>query len=179
MASEQSYSGRLLRVKTKRKQRETMNNKISAGLLMYRQVGKVLEIFLAHPGGPYFFHKDDGYWGIPKGLVEYQEDLLTAARREFLEETGITAVGKFITLGQVVLRTGKTVHAWAFYNTWDETRPIISNYFELEWPPRSGKIQRFPEIDRAQFFPAAIARQKINRIQCQFIDRLEQYLSSQ
>lgn len=156
-----------------------MNNKVSAGLLMFREKDSHLEVFLAHPGGPYFTRKDDGFWGIPKGMIEHQEDLLTAAMREFQEETGIKAQGEFIPLGHVVLRIGKTVHCWAFRGDWDESLPIVSNLFALEWPPRSGQIRQFPEIDRARFFSVAAARQKINRTQSQFIDRLEQYLRNQ
>lgn len=154
-----------------------MNNKISAGLLMYRFKGKQLEVFLAHPGGPYFQYKDDGSWTIPKGELEQNESLLTAAQREFTEETGITAVGPLLSLGSIIQRSGKTVHAWAFCHDWDDAQPIKSNLFELEWPPRSGQKKLFPEIDRAQFFSVMQAKIKINSAQIPFITTLEQLLA--
>jgi predicted NUDIX family NTP pyrophosphohydrolase len=149
-----------------------MINKISAGLLMYRIKNSELELLLAHPGGPYWESKDAGYWGIPKGEVETNEALFEAAQREFFEETGIKPQGNFIDLGTVTLSSGKTVYAWAFENEWDNSSPIISNLFDLEWPPNSGIIASFPEIDQATFFPLPIARQKINAAQAKFIDRL-------
>ncbi|MBP2653979.1 MAG: hypothetical protein H6Q73_1548 [Firmicutes bacterium] len=149
-----------------------MINKISAGLLMYRTKNSQLEIFLAHPGGPYWENKDAGSWGIPKGEVEGHEAFFAAAKREFFEETGIQPQGTFLELGTVTLTTGKTVYAWAFENDWDNPRPITSNLFELEWPPNSGTKEFFPEIDQAVFFPEPIARQKISPAQAEFIDRL-------
>lgn len=152
-----------------------MAKKISAGLLMYRRLDE-LEVFLAHPGGPYFTKKDQGYWGIPKGEIEQQEQYLDAAVREFYEETGIRPAGEFIPLGSVTLSSGKVVYAWAFQGDWDTSLPLQSNQFCIEWPPNSGKQQWFPEIDRAAFFRVEAALQKINPAQAYFIERLEQYL---
>ncbi|MDR7868442.1 MAG: NUDIX domain-containing protein [Sporomusaceae bacterium] len=153
-------------------------NKISAGLMMFRRKNGELEIFLAHPGGPYLKHKDLGYWGIPKGEIEAGEDLLTAAVREFAEETGMTAAGEFLPLGSVVQASGKTVHAWAFAGEWEDGRIPASNLFPLEWPPKSGREQWFPEIDQAAFFPVPAAKRKINRAQGEFIVRLEMLLGA-
>lgn len=149
-----------------------MVKKTSAGLLMYRLKNGELEVFLAHPGGPYLKDKDAGYWGIPKGEVEESEEYLEAAKREFFEETGTRPKGEFFSLGSVVLASGKTVFAWAFAGDRDEAQPVKSNLFSLEWPPHSGKIQWFPEIDQARFFSLPEARQKMNFAQAEFIDRL-------
>ncbi len=145
---------------------------ISAGLLMYRVRNGRLEVFLAHPGGPFFKNKDRGYWSIPKGEIDSEEGALDAAIREFTEETGIIPAGDFIPLGSVVQKSGKIVHAWAFAGDWDERTPIVSNTFEMEWPPHSGKTQQFPEIDRAGFFPVAEAMDIINEAQREFLRRL-------
>lgn len=152
-----------------------MAKKISAGLLMYRRQ-RELEVFLAHPGGPFFAKKDDGFWGIPKGEIEHNEPYLDAAVREFFEETGIRPAGEYISLGSVTLSTGKIVHAWAFEGDWDSSMPLQSNKFCVEWPPNSGKEQWFPEIDNAAFFTVDAAMKKINRAQAAFISRLEHYL---
>jgi len=152
--------------------------KISAGLLMYRYRSNQLEVFLAHPGGPYLKNKDAGYWGLPKGAVEPDETLLEAATREFHEETGILPHGTYIPLGSVMLISGKVVYAWAFEGDWDECVPLKSNLFSLEWPPHSGKEEWFPEIDKAAFFRVAVAHQKINPAQGEFINRLENYLAA-
>lgn len=150
--------------------------KESAGLLMYRSHGG-LEVFLVHPGGPFFKNKDDGAWSIPKGELEPSEDPLQTARREFEEETGIAVPEEgFVYLGEIRQRGGKRVVAWAFAGDCDPAA-IASNTFEMEWPPRSGRRQRFPEIDRAAFFPADVARKKINRAQTELIDRLERALA--
>jgi predicted NUDIX family NTP pyrophosphohydrolase len=151
-------------------------NKTSAGLMMYRRRAGGLEIFLAHPGGPYLKNKDLGYWGIPKGEIEAGEDPLAAAIREFAEETGILAAGEFLPLGSVVQASGKTVHAWAFAGDWEEGREPASNLFPLEWPPHSGQQQWFPEVDKAAFFPVPVAMKKINRAQAAFIVRLQELL---
>jgi len=148
-------------------------NKISAGLLMYRMRDGRPEVFLAHPGGPFFKNKDDGHWSIPKGEVEPGEDLLAAAIREFKEETGLEPRGDFIELGVIQQKGGKTVHAWAFPGDWDGWQPLQSNTFELEWPPMSGKIQQFPEIDRVGLFSIAEARKKLKPAQQPFLDRLQ------
>lgn len=151
--------------------------KISAGLLMYRWKAGRLDVFLAHPGGPYLKNKDWGYWGIPKGEVEANEAYLDAAGREFFEETGIRAGGEFLPLGSVVLTSGKTVHAWAFAGDRDESQPLVSNKFQLEWPPHSGRQEWYPEIDQAAFFPLTVARRKITPAQGPFLDRLENLLA--
>ncbi len=148
-------------------------NRISAGLLMYRLREGQLEVLLAHPGGPLFKNKDEGYWSIPKGEIEPDEDLLAAAIREFKEETGLDPQDDFIELGAITQKGGKRVHAWAFPGDWDESRPFLSNMFELEWPPGSGTLQRFPEIDRVGFFSLPEARLKLKPTQHPLLDRLE------
>jgi predicted NUDIX family NTP pyrophosphohydrolase len=153
-----------------------MPSKISAGLLMYRLQDGKLQVLLAHPGGPFYKNKDNGYWSIPKGEIASEEVALDAAIREFTEETGITPRGEFIPLGSVKQKSGKTVHAWAFAGDWDETEPVKSNTFELEWPPHSGNKQAFPEIDRALFFFVPEALKKVNEAQRDFILRLEMFL---
>src|SRR5579862_9865213 len=119
------------------------SKEISAGLLAFRRKAE-LEVLLAHPGGPFWAKKDDGAWTIPKGLAEHGADLLANARREFAEETNLTAIGDFIPLAAVKQRGGKVVHAWAFAADLDLTT-FASNTFEIEWPPRSGRTQHFPE----------------------------------
>jgi predicted NUDIX family NTP pyrophosphohydrolase len=150
----------------------------SAGLLMFRKRNGKLEVLLVHPGGPYFQKKDDGVWTIPKGEVEEGEDLLERAKIEFEEELGIAASGNWMGLGSVKQKGGKTVHAWAFAGELDDDFKLVSNTFEMEWPPSSGKMQRFPEVDRAGFFPVEEARRKINSAQAVFIDRLIEQLDS-
>jgi predicted NUDIX family NTP pyrophosphohydrolase len=153
-----------------------MPSKISAGLLMYRLRDGQLQVLLAHPGGPFYKNKGNGFWTIPKGEIAPDEDGIEAAVREFTEETGITTCGEFISLGTVKQKSGKTVHAWAFAGDRDEAEPITSNTFELEWPPRSGNKQTFPEVDRALFFSVPEALEKINEAQREFILRLEMFL---
>jgi len=143
---------------------------------MYRIKQNQLEVFLVHPGGPYFVNKDDGYWGIPKGQIETEEDLLATAKREFEEETGIKPDGHFLPLGFIKQKSGKKVHAWAFLCERIEDHSIESNLFEMEWPPNSGKIESFPEVDLGEFFPLDMARQKIGKSQEEFLDRLEFHL---
>jgi predicted NUDIX family NTP pyrophosphohydrolase len=147
-------------------------SKISAGLLMFRRKEGELEVLLVHPGGPYFQNKDEGSWTIPKGEAAEGEDLLERARIEFKEELGVGASGSWMELGSVKQKGGKTVHAWAFAGDLEDDFKLDSNTFELEWPPRSGKVQRFPEVDRAGFFPVEEARRRINDAQIAFIDRL-------
>src|SRR5437868_1729489 len=118
---------------------------ISAGLLMCRWNDTMLEYFLVHPGGPFFKNKDEGVWSIPKGLPEGDEDLLITAQREFLEETGIQPTPPFYQLPIIKQKGGKIVHSWTFQGSWDSVKGIVSNTFKLEWPPRSGKFQDFPE----------------------------------
>ena len=140
--------------------------KISAGLLMYRRPKTGLEVFLVHPGGPFFRNKDEGHWGIPKGLLEGDEDKLSAAIREFEEETGLKAQPPFYALTPVQYRSSrKWVHAWAFEGEWDPAQGIRSNTFELEWPPKSGQRQTFPEVDQAGWFDLAAAQRKIHPAQ--------------
>jgi len=153
-----------------------MRSRVSAGLLVYRVRDGRLEVFLAHPGGPLFASRDDGHWTLPKGEVEPGEDLLAAALREFQEEIGIEIdpAGPFLPLGSIQQKGGKIVHAWAVGKDWDDAQPIRSNKFEMEWPPRSGRMQAFPEVDRAQFFPLALARRKVKDRQAPLLEKLEQ-----
>jgi predicted NUDIX family NTP pyrophosphohydrolase len=144
----------------------------SAGLMMYRTAGGRLEVFLVHPGGPFFANKDEGAWGIPKGICREGEDLLEAGKREFEEETGIAPAGEMLPLGSIRQSSGKIVHAWAFRGDWDEARGIRSNTFEMEWPPKSGRKATFPEVDRGGFFAMEEARRKINLSQGELLDRL-------
>lgn len=155
-----------------------MIKNISAGLMMYTIKDDMLKIFLVHPGGPFFKNKDNGYWSIPKGLVEGNEDLLETAKREFEEETGIVPEGKFITLGKVIQKNNKTVHAWAFKSNYDDPVFVKSNFFEIEWPPKSGRRQKFPEIDKGEFFTEEAAKEKINPAQVDFINTLNDFLNS-
>jgi len=150
----------------------------SAGLLMFRKKEGQLEVLLVHPGGPYFQNKDDGAWTIPKGEVTEGEDLLERARIEFEEELGIVASGSWRELGSVKQKGGKTVHAWAFAGDLKDDFTLLSNTFEIEWPPHSGKMQRFPEVDRASFFPVEEARRKINPAQTVFLNRLIELFDS-
>src|SRR5437660_1767325 len=120
--------------------------RVSAGLLMFRRKGDVLELLLVHPGGPFFARKDEGAWTIPKGEAQPNEDLLTRAQTEFEEELGIEPNGKWISLGSIKQAGGKTVHAWAFEGDLEDSFQPRSNKFELEWPPRSGVRKQFPEI---------------------------------
>ncbi len=149
----------------------------SAGLLMYHKSGDGLKLFLVHPGGPFFAKKDEGYWGIPKGLVEEEEELLQAAIREFEEETGIKSRGGYISLGTSTQTNNKIVHAWAFESDNSEQFQIVCNTFEMEWPPRSGNIKHFPEVDRGEFFNIDQAMEKIYSAQLIFIDRLLEHLN--
>jgi predicted NUDIX family NTP pyrophosphohydrolase len=143
----------------------------SAGLLMYRKSRSVLEVFLVHPGGPFWTKKDLGAWSIPKGIIAEGEDQLEAAKREFGEETSIVPSEPFIYLGEIRQKSGKHVYAWAFERNGDPPE-IKSNTFTIEWPPRSGRIAVFPEIDRGQFFALSEARRKINQHQVEFLNRL-------
>jgi len=148
-----------------------MAKKISAGLLLFRRRGSDLEIFLVHPGGPLWAKKDAGAWSLPKGEIAEGEEPLEAAKREFTEETGLKVSGEFLPLGAVEQAGGKIVQAWAIEADCDPAQ-IKSNLFALEWPPKSGRKQQFPEIDRAQWFTPAEARQRIIPAQAGFIDQL-------
>ena len=150
--------------------------KVSAGLLMYRRRGGRVEVLLVHPGGPFWRNKDAGAWSIPKGEVQAGEDPLAAARREFEEELGLRAEGPFTQLNPVKQRGGKVVHAWAFEGDCDPAA-IRSNTFTTEWPPRSGRMAEFPEIDRAEFFTLAEAIGKVNPAQAGLIDQLGRLLA--
>jgi predicted NUDIX family NTP pyrophosphohydrolase len=158
-----------------------MATKTSAGLLMFRRIGNGIEVLLAHPGGPFFAKKDEGAWTIPKGEVEPgEEDLLERARIEFEEELGIKPVGDAIfSLGSVRQKGGKIVHGWAIEGDLSADFEARSNTFQLEWPPRSGKIQSFPEVDRAAFFPLEEAARKIKPAQQPFLERLREMVESQ
>jgi predicted NUDIX family NTP pyrophosphohydrolase len=140
---------------------------------MFRRGERAVEVLLVHPGGPFFRNRDSGAWTIPKGEAAEGEDLLTRARVEFQEELGIEpAASNLIELDTVKQKGGKTVHAWAVEGDLPPNFVLNSNSFEIEWPPRSGKTAAFPEIDRAEFFPIEIAREKINQAQIEFLDRL-------
>ncbi|WP_183568804.1 NUDIX domain-containing protein [Mucilaginibacter sp. SP1R1] len=145
--------------------------KQSAGILLYRKVNHVLQVFLVHPGGPFFRNKDDGSWSVPKGEYQDDEDALAAAKREFEEETGYVITGKFIALSPIIQKGGKTVQAWAVEGDIDHLA-IKSNHFEIEWPSQSGKQQWFPEVDRAAWFDADTAKIKINAAQAGLIEEL-------
>jgi len=152
------------------------SSKISAGLLLFRRARGGVELFLAHPGGPFWRRRDEGAWTIPKGIIEEGEDPLAAACREFEEETGITPAGPFLPLGSIRQKAGKTVHAWAWEGDADAAR-IRSNEMAVEWPRGSGKWQNYPEVDRCGWFDPPTAKRKINAAQSELIDRLEQLLT--
>jgi predicted NUDIX family NTP pyrophosphohydrolase len=149
----------------------------SAGILMYRKKGDVLEVFLVHPGGPMWFRKDEGAWSVPKGEYNDSEDPLEAAKREFEEETGQNVSGNFVPLKPVKLKSGKLVNAWAVEGDIDAAH-IKSNSFEMEWPPRSRKMQSFPEVDKGEWFTAEMAKIKINSGQVPLILELEELIAS-
>ncbi|MCI4668379.1 MAG: NUDIX domain-containing protein [Bacteroidia bacterium] len=151
--------------------------KTSAGLLMYKiNEDKQLHCFLVHPGGPYYVGKQWGTWGIPKGLVEEGEELIEAAQREFHEETGLIAVGPFHLLEHIRYSKGKVVHAWAFAGEWNREDGITSNSFEIEWPPKSGLRQEFPEIDEAKWMNMSEIPRHLHPAQWPLILRLHQIL---
>ena len=150
--------------------------KTSAGLLLFRKTASGVEVLLAHPGGPFFKKKDDGHWTIPKGEAEPGEDLLERARIEFEEELGIKPTGKMIPIGSVRQKGGKIVHGWAVEGDIPENFQVRSNTFEIEWPPGSGKMHAFPEVDRAEFFSIEEAARKIKPAQKDFLDRLQQLI---
>jgi predicted NUDIX family NTP pyrophosphohydrolase len=149
---------------------------ISAGILLYRRRGGILQVFLVHPGGPLWTKKDTGAWSIPKGLLNTGEDPLDAAKREFREETGFTAPGPFIALTPVMRKGGKVIQAWASEGDCDPAA-ITSNTFSMEWPPRSGRQQEFPEVDRAAWFDIEEAKKKINQGQAGLLEELERMTS--
>jgi predicted NUDIX family NTP pyrophosphohydrolase len=154
-----------------------MPSKRSAGILLHRSAGTRAEVLLVHPGGPFWARKDLGAWSIPKGELDDGEDPRACALREFAEETGTQLPGgELEDLGSVSLKSGKRVLAFAVAGDLDPAT-ISSNTFELEWPPRSGRTQTFPEIDRAEWFPLDAARAKLNPAQSELIDRLEALLA--
>ena len=146
---------------------------------MFRKRGDQVEVLLAHPGGPFYRNKDDGVWTIPKGEIDPGEDLLRRARMEFEEEVGIPAEGgDWIDLGWIKQKGGKTVYGWAFEGDLPDSFQCCSNIFEMEWPPRSGKMQKFPEVDKACFFSLEDARRKLKVAQTPFLDRLKVALTN-
>ena len=145
--------------------------KKSAGLLLFREGTAGLEVLLVHPGGPFWAKKDDGAWSIPKGEFGDDEEPLTAAKREFEEEMGVAAAGEFIPLEPLKQPGGKLVFAWALQADFDTSR-LKSNMFSMEWPPKSGRQQEFPEVDRAGWFPMETARMKILKGQAGLLDQL-------
>lgn len=145
---------------------------------MYRIMNGIPEALLAHPGGPFFAKKDNGHWSIPKGEPDDGEDLLITAIREFKEETGITPEGNFINIGSITQKGGKEVFAWAVEGNFPENFVHTCNTFEIEWPPRSGKIKEFPEIDKIEFFTFDIAKEKIKDTQIPLLERLLLHIGS-
>jgi predicted NUDIX family NTP pyrophosphohydrolase len=149
--------------------------KKSAGLLLFRRRDNLLEVFLVHPGGPYWANNDLGSWSIAKGEYEEKENALEVAKREFLEETGCAVDGEFIPLGQIKQPSGKIITAWALEGDCD-AGSIASNTFSLEWPPKSGRMQEFPEVDRAEWFSIDSAKERILKGQRGFLEKLEKIL---
>jgi len=152
---------------TGRRGKEVALAKIAAGLLLFRRHGAEPQVLLVHPGGPLWARRDLGVWSIPKGEPDAGEDLLVAARREFQEETGAEADGAPFPLGQITQKGGKVVHAWA----------LEGNAFSMEWPPRSGRLGTFPEVDRAEWFDLPEARRRIKEAQVPLVDALERWLT--
>lgn len=150
--------------------------KESAGLLMYRFRDNTLEVLLAHPGGPVWMHKDAGAWSIPKGEILPGEAALDAAKREFFEETGIRPQGTFLELRPVRLKSGKLIRAWAFESDCDP-KLCTSNSFKMEWPPKSGKFEEYPEADRFEFSTPDEAREKLNPGQIPLVQELKELVS--
>ena len=154
-----------------------MAKKNSAGILLHRLRGSGIEVFLVHPGGPFWATKDAGAWSMPKGEFEAGEDPLEAAKQEFKEETGFAVAGNFIELTPVKQPGGKVVYAWAVMGDC-EAESIKSNTFSLEWPPRSGKRKEFPEVDRAGWFTPEVAREKILKGQLNFLEELKRKIEN-
>jgi predicted NUDIX family NTP pyrophosphohydrolase len=155
----------------------SMARKISAGILLFRVRDHAVEVFLVHPGGPYWARKDDGAWSIPKGEAAEDADLLVTAYTEFHEETGSPLQGEPVPLTPLKQPGGKVVHAWAVQGDIDAAS-IRSNTFAIEWPPRSGKMREFPEVDRGEWFDLATARQKLLAGQLGFLDHLLAHLQT-
>jgi predicted NUDIX family NTP pyrophosphohydrolase len=153
-------------------------SKKSAGILLYRiREGKV-EVLLAHPGGPLWITKDDGYWSIPKGEFTDDEEPFEAAKREFYEETGALISGEFIPLIPIIQKSGKVVYGFAVEGDFDLSQ-FKSNTFKMEWPPSSGRVQEYPEIDRVEWFDPERAGEKINSSQHSFLDELKEIVNSE
>lgn len=150
---------------------------VSAGLLLFRRTHGALELFVAHPGGPFWRDRDEGAWTIPKGAVEAGEDILAAAVREFVEETSITPIEPFLSLGSVRQKAGKTIHAWAWEGDADADA-IRSNSMKTEWPRGSGRWIEYPEVDRCAWLPPEEARRRLNPAQAELIGRLEALLDA-
>jgi predicted NUDIX family NTP pyrophosphohydrolase len=150
--------------------------KLSAGILLYR-INKEPEFFLVHPGGPFWAKKDQGAWSIPKGEYEEGADAFEAAKREFAEETGQKISGNFVRLTPLKQKSGKVISAWAVEGEFDTTK-LVSNTFTIEWPPRSGKQNEFPEVDRAEWFDLTTAREKIIAGQAGFLEELNNLIGS-
>jgi len=150
--------------------------KKSAGILLYRYKNKKLEVFLVHPGGPFWKGKESGAWTIPKGEFDEKEDALEAAIREFEEETGVRLTGPFLELNPIKQKSGKWVFAWSKEFDMDPSA-IVSNTFKIEWPYKSGKWQTFPEIDKACWFSIEEATEKINSAQSQLISELQKKIT--
>ncbi len=149
--------------------------KQSAGILLFRFHNDVLEVLLVHPGGPYWVKKDAGAWSIPKGELNADENALDAAIRETKEELGLSVKGKFMPLNPVKIKSGKVIHAWAVEGNFDETN-FISNEFDMEWPPKSGMMKSFPEVDAAQWMDLPTAFEKINAGQKDLLIQLQTFL---
>jgi predicted NUDIX family NTP pyrophosphohydrolase len=149
----------------------TRSKKRSAGVLVFRRAASGVELLLAHPGGPIFRTRDAAAWTIPKGEIEPGEPPLAAARRELFEETGFELPGPFLELGSVKLKSGKIVEAWACEGDCD-LGAFRSNRFEMEWPPRSGRLEEFPELDQVAYFDPDTAKRKLNEAQSALVDRL-------
>ena len=155
-----------------------MRSRVSAGLVLYRKRDGQLEVFLAHPGGPFFAHKDDGHWTIPKGEVETGEDMLATAIREVQEETGlgVDKTARFIELGSIKQKGGKVVHAWGVEYAGPASAACKSNVFHMEWPLGSGQMKAFPEVDRAEFFPLETAKTKVKASQVSLLEKLAEII---
>jgi predicted NUDIX family NTP pyrophosphohydrolase len=149
---------------------------LSAGIIVYRQLATAYQVLLVHPGGPFWHNKDDGAWSIPKGEMTPDEEPEAVARREFAEELGTTAPAVLLPLGEIRQRGGKRVHAFSAEGDVD-VRFAKSNTFQMEWPPKSGRLQDFPEVDRAEWFDLATARVKILASQLPLLDRLQVMLA--
>lgn len=154
-----------------------MAKTISAGILLYRTSGDGIEVLIAHPGGPYWAKKDNGAWSIPKGIVEDGEDPVACARREFAEEIGIDPGEPTVDLGEVKMRGGKTVTAWALEADFDPAH-LDSNVIEIEFPWKSGRKIQFPEIDRVMWAKPQVAMKKLNAAQGEFVARLQAQLDA-